>query len=290
MKAQTLSICMPGMACNKNCPYCVSRMTWAPKEDECSWLLNLPKVAHFARMAQVTDVIITGKGEPTINPCLTNAVIAFREWPVVLQTNGKHWSNNPEAMNTYVVHGLEVAALINIVQVSIDHPDQMSDYEPLWKKINSCPPTTSRITVMLTPEVCKLPFMGWLDLCKKQGIRGLSFREVTIPTDCQDTPEAKKTAAWICLLEKNKVITDWKNDFNDKFYPKGPTKDCCPMDPRTIRRLPYGAVIKDFDGISVTKFEYCIQDSNGDDDIRSLVYNQDGHLYTTWSSPASMIF
>jgi hypothetical protein len=48
--------------------------------------------------------------------------------------------------------------------------------------------------------------------------------------------------------------------------------------------------VRDVGGIAVTFFEYCVQDSNGEDDIRSLIYNQDGHLYTTWNSPASMIF
>lgn len=291
MKAQTLSICLPGTACDKKCPYCVSKMTWAPKEDSRSWLLNLPKVVHFANMAQVTDVIITGKGEPTINDHLYDAATAFRDWPVVLQTNGKHWAANPEKMNTCMVGP---SALINIVQVSIDDPKQMHDYTPLWWGIEKCPPMTARITVMLTPEACTVSFDGWIEMCKTYGIRGLSFREVTVPSDYQNTPKAKQVADWIRGVSGHPAIKEWRKNFEFMF-------DECKKDPdlpnvvwkdtkQVIRRLPYGAVIRDFDGVSVTKFEYCIQDSNGEDDIRSLVYNQDGHLYTTWSSPASLVF
>jgi len=297
MKAQTLSICLPGTACDKQCPYCVSKMTWAPPVDVKTWNWNLPKVSHFARMAQVTDVIITGKGEPSSQNeylSLFYALSEFRDWPVVIQTNGKAWSENPKALDGFTLMS-DGKPQFNIISVSIDDPDQMQKYAGLWEKVNSCPVLTARITVMLTPEVCKLPFNDWVDLCKTHGIRGLSFREITIPKDYVHTKQGAEVARWIQGLDGNKVIMNWRNDFEAKFSPSPTLSEralltCLPEDPRIIRRLPYGAVIKDFDGISVTKFEYCIQDSSGEDDIRSLVYNQDGHLYTTWSSPASLIF
>lgn len=292
MKAQTLSICLPGTACDKKCPYCVSKMTWAPPVDRRTWDWNLPKVVHFAKMAQVTDVIITGKGEPSLNEELAFAASEFRDWPVVVQTNGKAWSKSPQDLNNFMVDG---RPLFNVIAVSIDDPEQLHEYLPLWETIKKSPTLTTRITVMLTPEVCKLYFEKWVGLCVFFGIRGLSFREITVPSDCQNTPEAKVVADWITKLKGNEIIEAWKKDFEAKFNPKPTVNEMAllsqlPKDPRTIRRLPYGAVIKEFEGVSVTKFEYCLQDSNGDDDIRSLVYNQDGHLYTTWSSPASMIF
>lgn len=292
MKAQTLSICLPGTACDKKCPYCVSKMTWAPPVDVKTWVWNLPKVVHFAKMAQVTDVIITGKGEPSQNDELVYAAGEFRDWPVVVQTNGKAWSKNPEALDRLKIDG---RPMFNIISVSIDNPDQMREYAGLWKKITSIPILTARITVMLTPEVCKVPFSKWVEICKTFGIRGLSFREITIPEDYVHTKSGAEVARWIRSLDGNKIILSWIRNFEAEFNPKATLNELTlltllPKDPRTIRRLPYGAIIKDFQGVSVTKFEYCLQDSNGDDDIRSLVYNQDGHLYTTWSSPASLIF
>jgi hypothetical protein len=49
-----------------------------------------------------------------------------------------------------------------------------------------------------------------------------------------------------------------------------------------IMRLPYGATLYMVEGVSCTHFDYCIQDSNNDNDIRSLIFHEDGHLSTSW--------
>ena len=40
MKAQTLAISVPNYGCNKNCPYCVSKMTGYLKSNESLFLDN----------------------------------------------------------------------------------------------------------------------------------------------------------------------------------------------------------------------------------------------------------
>ena len=274
MKAQTLAVCLPGTACDKKCPYCVSKMTWNPPINEDVWLHNISKAVFFAQMAQVTDVIITGKGEPFINDYLCRALSAFRQWPLIVQTNGKRLAGNPEFLK-HILSAVEFGH-INVLSVSIDNPEQVESYKALWNSMGDI--LTARITVMLTPEVCKMSFEEWVKICALYKIRGLTFREVTIPTEC--TLEGEETKQWIQTnIATNSQIAEWKHHFDSSF-------DLGPI----LRRLPYGAIIRDFDGVSVTKFEYCIQDSSGEDDIRSLIYNQDGHLYTSWNSPASMIF
>ena len=57
-----------------------------------------------------------------------------------------------------------------------------------------------------------------------------------------------------------------------------------------VRKLPYGAVVYDIDGIAVTGFDYCVQDQNNNEDIRSLIFMEDGHVYTSWNSKASILF
>jgi len=289
MKAQTLSICIPGQQCDKDCPYCVSKMTWYPPKDEHSWLVNRDKVVNFARMAQVTDVIITGKGEPSLRTgFLMSVLTTFAGWPLVLQTNGRFLSGHPEKIQVLSDHGL------NVLAVSIDDPKQMNEYKDLWDVVKWHPPLTARVTVMVTPEVCQVPFLDWVDMSLDRGIRGLSFRQITVPEECADTPEAKQTAEWIRSIQHTPAVLNWTRNFEWEFKESERDKDHPSItyhhDKKLVRKLPYGAVIKDFKGVSVTKFDYCIQDTCGDDDIRSLIYNQDGHLYTSWSSPASMIF
>lgn len=276
MKAHSLSICIPA-DCNKNCPYCISRMTWAPKANVKTFLENLHVAKRMAQTTQIADVVITSKGEPCEGGNMLGTSMAvvkqFSDWPVVVQTNGIFLNENPG------VHAVTLQTYgVNVVAVSIDDWNALSRYSMLWKAINGHH-MIARITVMLTPDVCARTLDNWVAACNNHEIKQLSFREVTIP-DHGFSGEAQKTAEWITRNVKDEPIVDfWIQSFNEdmKHYPE-------------IRRLSYGAVIKDVRGVAVTLFPYCVQDCNGNDDIRSLIYHQDGHMYTTWSSPASLIF
>ncbi len=277
MVAQTLSICIPDKGCNQNCPYCVSKMTWNPLPDETQMYASIHKVKSFAERAGVTDVVLTGKGEPTLNYEFISKIMPhFKEWPVVLQTNGTMFTENiSHKLRDYHIIGTDIVA------VSVDDLPILTHYSKIgmfkYMKSNHLIP---RITVMLTPYAVRNCFEDWIDECLNIGIRQLSFREVTIPNYRMDTTLSNEAALWI---EKN--IT---TNFNVNKWIKNYYKEIKQYS--TIRQLPYGAVIKDVRGISVTYFEYCVQDTHRNDDIRSLIWNQDGHLYTTWNSPASLIF
>ena len=91
MRAQNLTICVPYQGCDKNCPYCISKMTgyisswhWPMMER------NIPKVRKLAEASQISSVLITGKGEPMLAESYVRKMIAaFKDFPVELQTNGK---------------------------------------------------------------------------------------------------------------------------------------------------------------------------------------------------------
>jgi len=113
-----------------------------------------------------------------------------------------------------------------------------------------------------------------LDMIKKQGIADqFSFRKLTTPSSSRN----KEINEWIidngCEESYNKKITNFGKNA------------------KIIRRLPYGAILYDIDGIGFTHFDFCIQEESNEYDIRSLIYQLDGHLYTSWdSTPASKIF
>ena len=71
MKAQNLTISVPpdsnGEICDKNCKYCISRMTGYIEHDYHKVLANIDKVKTVAKAANVSSVLITGKGEPMLN-------------------------------------------------------------------------------------------------------------------------------------------------------------------------------------------------------------------------------
>jgi hypothetical protein len=60
---------------------------------------------------------------------------------------------------------------------------------------------------------------------------------------------------------------------------------------KPLRVLPEtGIEVYDIMGMSVCFSDYCIQQENRMEDIRSLIFHQDGHVYTSWDSPASILF
>ena len=272
MKAQTLAVCIPGNVCNRKCPYCVSKMTWAPPENSLLWRGNLSLAKAFAERAGIMDVIITGKGEPTMwFDEVVRVASEFSLFPIVLQTNGITLSRSLSLIKQLLC--------IDVFAVSVDYPEQfVSALAPLWDAVNQKGKIT-RATVLLTAEVMEKSFEWWISTAQILGVRQLSFRKVTIPCNYVITPEAEKTASWIRANIDPDQVVNWVDNYQ---------KVLC--DYVVVRRLSYGARVRDVGGVAVTFFEYCVQDSNGEDDIRSLIYNQDGHLYTTWNSPASMIF
>ncbi len=53
---------------------------------------------------------------------------------------------------------------------------------------------------------------------------------------------------------------------------------------KPLRQLITGENLYEWEGISFTHSDHCIQErSNGEDDIRSLVFLEDGHVYTGWN-------
>jgi hypothetical protein len=130
----------------------------------------------------------------------------------------------------------------------------------------------TRVTLNITDM---LPYLNWetlLGYCRKYKVDQFSLRRITIPTGVsEDDPTAK----WI------------RQHHADETY-KNLTRALATN--RAIRRLPYGSVVYDLDGIAVTAFDYCVQDEHGENDIRSLIFQEDGHLYTAWNSPASVLF
>jgi len=116
----------------------------------------------------------------------------------------------------------------------------------------------------------------FLTLCKVFEIDQLSFRAVVKPNHTAPNNASK----WIDENAKPEFVDNYVRNIMSDMKEKG----------RFLRNLPYGAKLYDCDGISTTYFEYCIQDNSGENDIRSLIFQENGNLYTTWNSEASKLF
>lgn len=271
MKASNLTISVPYKGCDKNCPYCVSQMTGLIEGNPSLMVRNLPKVQNLARHAQVSSVLITGKGEPCLNLKLTKIFTReFNEYPVELQTNGIFLNKNKQELIELWNMGLDIVA------VSIDKVKQIQEFESLFKTVKDLGMTVRlclNVTKMLSAN---LSFNSLVTVCKNKHIDQLLLRNITKP---KFAPQSKYTK-WIdenTSQEHYDRLVEQMESLLKKFG-------------RFLRRTAFGMEIWDYRGLSVTKSSYCIQDSNHSTDIRSLIFMEDGHLYTNWDTKASRIF
>lgn len=277
MKAQNISICIPNRGCDKNCPYCISKMTGYMEANVFLMERNLPKVKKIADKMGITTILLTGKGEPLFNDVsrveTINYIETFKEHIVELQTNGFFLSENPKFLDILFSVGLNTLAL------SVDDPDFIYENRDLIKRAKELG-LVVRATFNLTERfIPVLDIEHLIAMCKSDGIDQVTLRQITIPKYLQKTDLALKTALWI---EKN---ID-KRIYETLMKQFGEIKDKYPL----LRKLNFGANVYDVKGVAFTCFDYCIQDNNDEEDIRTLIFAEDGHLYDNWNSKASILF
>lgn len=274
MRAENLAISIPPAKplCDKNCEYCVSRMTGYLKTNRRLIARNLPKVRELAHVGQVTSVLFTGKGEPTLNEVdLFWLMDEFRHLPLELQTNGLKLSRDFNLLERLAAAGL------NTLAVSIDDLKQFVAYYEMLARSKELGLLT-RVTLNITNKLPKdISFRGLVSLCRKSYVDQLMLRNVVVPNN---VPLDIPTAKWI------------SENVDPTMYPRlqSELQDTCEKKGMLIRELSFGSLVYDYRGISVTYSDYCVQDGNDGEDIRSLILMEDGHCYTSWNSEASALF
>jgi MoaA/NifB/PqqE/SkfB family radical SAM enzyme len=248
-------------------------MTGYPTPNLDLMLRNLPKVQRLAHAAQVTSILITGKGEPCMNiKNLMKFISSFKDYPVELQTNGRRLANSYTTLDRLVGAGL------NVLAVSMDEMLDFKEYEGLFERAKNRG-LVNRAVINLTDKFDpKLPLRNFLEFCIEKQVDQLTFRKIMVPNFVvEGTAKSEKAQKWIKKHTSMTQYTDMMKEIQDIAH-------------HVIRELPFGATVYDIDGIAVTAFDYCVQDMNNNEDIRSLIFMEDGHVYTSWNSKASILF
>lgn len=272
MKANNLSICMPYKGCDMkgHCAnYCISKITGFMEKSDYGYMRrNIDKVRNFAKMANITSVSFTSKGEPMLDKgTLYTLMTEFEGFPLELQTNGIEIKENLTQIIQLSNFGLDVLA------ISFDTLGQFNEFYEVFKKAHKFNLTT-RVTYNITNLTPKGTFIGDLiDLCNAHEVDQFSIRNIVAPNFCKENAQTK----WI------------RENVDESFYSKMKA-ELERIEKRLLRTLPYGATLYEVDGVAVTCFDYCVQDNSNDKDVRSLIFAEDGHLYTSWNSLASRIF
>ncbi len=273
MKANSLSINLFSSKCNKNCPYCISKMTGKPaytEMDYTNFISNLYKVKTVAQNAQVSSIIITGKGEPLLALNEVEEISkVFNNFPLEIQTNGIRLEEESVLDFLYSYIG------INTIAISIDSYAQYENMKlrNIFKILSSNPYNFNvRLTINLVDEITKNYFpYSFIEEGKEMGISQISFRDITIPETVINIEESKDAVMWIKSIDQ-KSLENFKNEIKTMIFKEG----------KFLRRLSFGAGIYMIEGISCIYIKNCIQENSNDEDIRSLVYWGDGHLSTSW--------
>jgi organic radical activating enzyme len=276
--ANNITICIPKaknqVLCDKNCPYCVSKMSFSVEHDYDMMQRNFPKLKRVATNSQTTNLLITGKGEPLLNfDGIGNICTAFKDYPTEIQTNGIWLRDNLEAVKTLKRFGVDTIA------ISIDEMTFIDELVDVFETIRSANLTT-RICINVTDKLNEYySFDRIMHIVKRYKIDQLLFRNVSVPNVVEDNGESKRAIEWIQKHVQKSRYNVLYAELSSSIYRV-----------EKMRSLPHGVIVWDVDRVSVTFSDYCIQEYNKGDDIRSYIMLPDGHVYTNWDKISSRIF
>jgi hypothetical protein len=240
---------------------------------------NLPKVKTVTRAASVASVLITGKGEPMLSVDKTEFLIKeLSEWPVELQTNGLFLAHHPHILSQLYLSGLNVMALS---VDSFDHLKKMGGLIGEAKHLGVVVRICLNLTDRIPPVYNK--FSHILHVIKKYEPDQLLVRHISYPEEFDED--------YIDREGKRPLEVDWIDKHVDYKRYLELMDSAINIRGRTlVRTLPHSAQVWDIGGVSVSFSDYCVQVVNNTEDIRSLIFLEDGHLYTSWASRGSILF
>lgn len=287
MKIQTLSIIAGESTCNARCPFCISQMTGKDIKVKPLNIQNFNKACRLAQINDVTNVIITGKGEPTLYPDqITNYLKALKKYnfPVIeLQTNAILFDKQREKYAAYLKKWYHLG--LTFIAISIVHYDpekNRKNYIPYEKFYPDLKKLVSLLhsygySIRLTCTLVK----GYIDSAdeakemikqtKTWGVEQLTLREVAIPRVSQNITVSKWT----------KAHQPTQKDLNsiEEYIIKNGHK---------LATFDYGGAIYDVDDQNVC-FTNALTLHKDTENFRQAIYFPDGHLRFDWQYQGAII-
>jgi pyruvate-formate lyase-activating enzyme len=289
MRIQTFSVVAGSEACNARCPFCVSRMTPSYDGDlhepVVRWR-NFDIACRFARDHQVSTVLLTGKGEPTLFPGQLTRYLRHLEphgFPFVeLQTNGIAIAEQAavrDRLAEWYESGLTLVAL-SVVHWkaernrSVYRPDggAYPDLAALVGRLHAAGLAVRLSCTLLSGYIDSAERLEELtDFCRREGVEQLTVRPVERPESSRD-PAA---ASWIDANRPKPEVLDELRAHLDESATR-------------LLELPHGAIVYDRAGQNVC-LSNCLTIDPSDERIRQLIFFPDGHLRYDWQYPGAIL-
>jgi hypothetical protein len=292
MNIHSMSISIPAghglPLCNAACPFCISRLTGKAEKWNTGilqWTAKFKNACSFCRNNGVNTLLITGKGEPFINirDSLSACLIAREYFSIIeIQTNGSLCTE--ENLINLLNKGLTTLA------ISISHPDpeensrlinlkEVVDYKKISGIANSLG-LIVRVSFNLSRvwDYKNKKIIDWVkEILNDGSVKAdqYTFRIIDVPP-VAEIKDYTKIAGWI---RKNKLNDKELDKINRYVQDNG----------IFIRKLNWGASIYDVNGFSVAIVD-CLQKPTGnDDDIRSVIFMPNAHVYSSWELKGSIL-
>lgn len=250
-------------------------------------LINFRKACRLAEINDVTNVIITGKGEPTLFPDqitdYLEAMVPF-DFPVIeLQTNGILFSQQPEKFDKYLKDWHDLG--LTFIAISIIH------YDPEINRANYIPhlpvyPDLEKIisnlhsfgySVRLTVTLVK----GGIDSAKEAGVMVSKARDWGV-----EQLTLRKVAA--PHTTQNEAVSSWTRTHQLDQSTLDQMEQYLLMNGTKIASFDYGGAIYDVSGQNVC-FTNALTLNKETETFRQAIYFPDGHLRFDWQYSGAII-
>lgn len=287
MKISTFTIVVGTASCNASCPYCISKMTGKElgfKESKVNWH-NFEKACRLAQISNVSTVLITGKGEPTLYPKqLTEFLKHMKkfEFPLIeIQTNGlvfKEFEKYEKYLKEWHSLGLSTIAF-SIVHYKREKNKEIfapnSNYIDLEKTIEKLHKLgfSIRLSCIIIKnyidsieEIKKLA-----DFSKKCKVEQLTIRAVKIP----DFSEDKKAYEW---TKQHQVAKEKMTEVSNYLEKNA----------RKLMTLEHGGIVYDYNGQNICITD-CLTIKPETEELRQLIFFPDGHLRYDWQYKGAIL-
>lgn len=298
MKIQTFSVVVGGKKCNASCPYCVSKMTKHTGLDELEIQNEIPnrrnfrKACKFAQMSDVSTVLLTGVGEPLLYPALIKDYLTelqAYEFPFIeLQTNGiELFKFTKDKLKVWYNMGLST------ICISIAHYDPYKNKKIFGKNWQDLGWNIRYLhelgfAVRLSCVMCKNyidspeELKALINYCKEYEVEQLTARPVTNNIDISN--------GWGSISESQQKVYNWAQAHQITECDNMVIQNSITNDPKTTKllELMHGAAVYDYDGQNIS-LNTCLTRSDTPNEVRQLIYSNDGHLRYDWEKKGAIL-
>ena len=247
---------------------------------------NFKISCRYAKDSDVSTVVVTGKGEPTLFPeQISNTLLALEPYgfPFVdLQTNGIVFLQKKKEYKEHLKHWYQLG--MTTIAISIVHYDNEKNeaiYAPKGKYFNLKKLIDYLHELGFSVRLTCMMIKGGIDgvkevqnliaFAKASKVEQITIRPIDKPVNGAD----KQVVKWVV---ENR-ITDQRLRQIHKHLQKNGT---------LLRNLVHGAQVFDLEGQNIC-LSNCLTIKPSEDEVRQLIFFPDGHLRYDWQYPGAIL-